>query len=116
MSAAPTERPAAEIARSVQGRETTAAEVVDAYLARIAALDERVHAFATVTADDARAAARAVDAAVARGDAGPLAGVPVAVKDLIAVRGVARGNGSVAFAGATAETADAPVVARLRAA
>jgi len=111
-----TDASVANLVRALRARETSAREVVDAHLARIEQLDGRVHGFVTVTADDARAAARAADEALARGDAPPLAGIPIAVKDLMAVRGVVRGNGSLAFAGAAPEAADAPVVARLRAA
>jgi aspartyl-tRNA(Asn)/glutamyl-tRNA(Gln) amidotransferase subunit A len=61
---------------------------LDEHLARIAATESDVHAFNLVTDDKARAQARAVDAAVAQGrDPGPLAGVPVALKDLICTRG-----------------------------
>lgn len=111
-----TDRPVAELCRALRDRRTSAVEVLDAHLARIAALDGRVHGFVTLTGEDARAAAQTADAALARGDAGPLAGVPVAVKDLIAVRGVARTNGSAAFAGSAPARADAQVVRRLRAA
>jgi aspartyl-tRNA(Asn)/glutamyl-tRNA(Gln) amidotransferase subunit A len=116
MSVALTDRSVAELAHALRARETTAVQVLDAHLARITALDARLHGFVTVTAEDARTAARAADAALARGDGGPLTGIPIAVKDLLAVRGVPRGNGSLAFAGAAPSTADAAVVARLRAA
>ena len=88
----------ADLARALRKREASAVEVVDAHLARIAALDGRVHAFVAVEADAARAAARAADTARARGTAGALAGLPVAVKDIFAVVGLVRGNGSRAFA------------------
>jgi aspartyl-tRNA(Asn)/glutamyl-tRNA(Gln) amidotransferase subunit A len=105
-----------DLARALRKREASAVEVVDAHLARIAALDGRVHAFVAVEADAARAAARAADTARARGTAGALAGLPVAVKDIFAVVGLVRGNGSRAFADDPPAAADAPVVARLRAA
>jgi aspartyl-tRNA(Asn)/glutamyl-tRNA(Gln) amidotransferase subunit A len=106
----------AELRRALRARETTALAVTEAVLARVQERDRRVHAFATVTADAALAAARAADAALARGSAGPLAGLPVAVKDLMAVRGVARTNGSMAFEGDAPASTDATVVSRLRAA
>jgi len=106
----------AELAAALRRRETSALEVTETCLAAIRERDDAVHAFATVTADDARAAARAADAALARGDAGPLAGVPIAVKDLFAVRGVVRTNGSAAYTDDPAAAADAGVVTRLRAA
>ncbi len=116
MSTALSDLSVAGLVRVLAAREATAVEVLDAHLVRIGALDGQVHAFATLLADDARAAARAADQARARGAAGPLAGVPVAVKDLLAVRGVVRGNGSQAFADDPPAGADASVVARLRAA
>ena len=106
----------AELRRALRARETTALTVTEAVLARVQERDRRVHAFATITADGALAAARAADAALARGSAGPLAGLPVAVKDLMAVQGVVRTNGSMAFEGDAPARTDATVVSRLRAA
>ena len=61
----------------------TAAEVTDAHLTRIEQVDPRVRAFLHVAADQARAAASAVDRRrAAGGDLGPLAGVPLALKDV----------------------------------
>src|SRR5690606_30754402 len=80
---------AAALARLLAAGEVSAAEVTQAHLDRIAAVDERVHAFLYVDSDGALEAARAVDAARAEGAAlGPLAGVPVAVKDVLATRGI----------------------------
>src|SRR6266403_3335533 len=106
----------AEVRAVLAGREATAVEITEACLEALAARNPRVRAFLTVTADDALAAARTADAALARGDAGPLAGVPIGVQDLLAVRGVARTNGSAAFVGDPPAVADAGAVARLRAA
>jgi len=78
-----------DIAAGVRSGSITASEVVEAHLARIAGREADVHAFNLVLADEARAAAAAVDAAVARGeDPGPLAGVPVALKDNMCTRGI----------------------------
>ena len=80
---------ATEVADAVNGGERTARSVVDECLARIAALDSEIHAFNLVLADEARANADRIDAAVARGkNAGPLAGVPVALKDNLCIRGI----------------------------
>ncbi len=80
---------ALEIARAVRAGERRAREVLDECLDAIAATEPDVHAFNLVLADDARAAAEAVDATVARGeDPGPLAGVPIALKDNLCTRGV----------------------------
>jgi len=74
---------AAQIAAAIRDGEVTAAEVTDAHLARIAEVDPRIRAFLHVAADQARAAATAVDQRrAAGGDLGPLAGVPLALKDV----------------------------------
>ncbi len=79
-----------DIAASVQAGDRSAVEVVEQHLDRILAADDEIHAFNTVTADAARARAADIDAAVAAGRAvGPLAGVPVALKDNMCTRGVA---------------------------
>jgi aspartyl-tRNA(Asn)/glutamyl-tRNA(Gln) amidotransferase subunit A len=80
---------ASAIAAAVRAGERSAADVVGTHLAAIDALDGELHAFVTVLAEEARAAAATVDAAVAAGDdPGPLAGVPVAIKDNMCTRGV----------------------------
>jgi len=80
---------AREIAAAVRSGALSARAVVDEHLARIAAGDGEINAFNLVLADDARAAAEAVDAAVAAGrDPGPLAGVPLALKDNLCTRGI----------------------------
>src|SRR5579859_1118456 len=74
---------AAEIAAAVRGGEVSAAEVTDAHLARIDEVEPQVHAFLHVAGERAREAARAVDRRRAAGDElGPLAGVPLALKDV----------------------------------
>ncbi|HEX2273157.1 MAG TPA: amidase family protein, partial [Acidimicrobiales bacterium] len=80
---------AVELAQAVRAGERSARDVLEEHLARIAAGDPEVHAFNLVTADQARQAADRVDRAVAEGrDPGPLAGVPVALKDNLCTRGV----------------------------
>ena len=79
----------AAIAAAVRSGSASAAEVVDTHLARIAAREEELHAFNLVLADRARQGAAAIDALVAKGeDPGPLAGVPVALKDNFCTRGI----------------------------
>src|SRR6266536_359283 len=74
---------AAGLAAAVSTGEVSAAEVTDAHLARIEQADSRVRAFLHVAPDQARAAARAVDQRrAAGGQLGPLAGVPLALKDV----------------------------------
>ena len=78
------------MAAGVRAGTTTAAEVVERYLSAIDAVDGELHAFVTVLHDDARRAAADVDRRVVAGeDPGPLAGVPVAVKDNLCTRGIA---------------------------
>ena len=105
---------AAELGRAIGAGEVSAAEVADAHLDRIAAVDERVHAFLHVDAEGARATARAVDERRAAGEElGPLAGVPIAVKDVMVTRGVPTTCGSRILEG-WRPPYDATVVARLR--
>ena len=107
---------AREIAAAVRGRRVSAGEVTEVALDRIVATDDRLHAFRHVDAAGARAAAAALDAARARGATlGPLAGVPVGVKEQVAVAGLPREVGSLLMQGHR-EEADGPAVARLRAA
>src|SRR5487761_770380 len=74
---------AAELASAIAAGDVSAAEVTQAHLDRITAVDGQVRAFLHVAADRALAAARAVDASRAAGQPlGALAGVPVAVKDV----------------------------------
>ena len=74
---------ATALAEAVASGETSAVEVTRAHIDRIGAVDTAVHAFLHVDADGAVAAAEAVDAARSRGDdLGPLAGVPLALKDV----------------------------------
>jgi len=76
-----------EVSVRLQRREASAREVLEACLARIEAVDSRLRAFLAVDAADARAQADAADARLAAGDTSPLLGVPVALKDVIAVEG-----------------------------
>jgi Asp-tRNA(Asn)/Glu-tRNA(Gln) amidotransferase A subunit family amidase len=88
----------------------SAVERVEAALDAIGRLDPDVNAFTVVLADEARATARAVD----RGElGGPLAGVPVAIKDHVWMRGAPATNGSLALADFVPDE-DCACVARLR--
>ena len=104
--------PATEIARLVRSGEVTALDVVRAHLAHIDAVDARVGAFRVLRREAALAEAHAVDTALTR-FALPLAGVPIAVKDNVAVAGEVITDGSPAYTGGPASR-DHPVVARLR--
>jgi aspartyl-tRNA(Asn)/glutamyl-tRNA(Gln) amidotransferase subunit A len=80
---------AREVAAAVRAKERSAREVTEAALAAVAGRDGELHAFLEVLGDEALAQADAVDAAIARGeDPGPLAGVPIALKDNLCTRGI----------------------------
>ncbi|WBB98390.1 MULTISPECIES: Asp-tRNA(Asn)/Glu-tRNA(Gln) amidotransferase subunit GatA [unclassified Solwaraspora] len=107
---------AAQLAGLIAAGDTSAVEVTRAHLDRIAGVDERVHAYLHVDADGALAAAQAVDTARAAGQPlGPLAGVPIAVKDVVTTKGVPTTAGSKILDG-WRPPYDATIVARLRAA
>jgi aspartyl-tRNA(Asn)/glutamyl-tRNA(Gln) amidotransferase subunit A len=103
---------AAQIAGLIAGRDVSAVEVATAHLDRIEAVDEQVHAFLHVDREGALAAARAVDAGEV---SGPLAGVPIAVKDVIATKGIPTTAASKILEG-WRPPYDATIVRRLRAA
>jgi aspartyl-tRNA(Asn)/glutamyl-tRNA(Gln) amidotransferase subunit A len=103
---------AAELASLVGKKEVSAVEVATAHLDRIDAVDERVHAFLHVDREGALAAAAAVD----RGEiTGPLAGVPIAVKDIVTTKGVPTTAASKILEG-WKPPYDATIVERLKAA
>jgi aspartyl-tRNA(Asn)/glutamyl-tRNA(Gln) amidotransferase subunit A len=78
----------------LQKRQISARELTEAVLARIGACEERIGAFLTVTPELALARAEAADKTLALGQAGPLTGIPVAVKDLICTAGIKTTCGS----------------------
>ncbi|MCF6525975.1 amidase [Streptomyces sp. JJ36] len=108
--------PAAAQAEAVRGAHVSAAELVDSHLDRIAEVNPRVNAVTQLLAERARETARQTDRRRAAGEAlGPLAGVPFTVKESTAVAGVPTTLGAERFRDLVAP-ADAPPVARLRAA
>jgi aspartyl-tRNA(Asn)/glutamyl-tRNA(Gln) amidotransferase subunit A len=107
---------ALELAAAVRAGTRSAVEVLDEHLARIAEREPEIHAFNELTEDHARSAADAVDRAVADGeDPGPLAGVPVAIKDNLCTRGIPTTCSSRILEG-WRPPYDATVVSRLAAA
>jgi aspartyl-tRNA(Asn)/glutamyl-tRNA(Gln) amidotransferase subunit A len=108
------EADALTLARLIRDKQVSPVAVVEAVLARIEALQPTVNAFITVTAEEARAAARRAEAAVMAGERlGPLHGVPFSVKDLLPTRGVRTTMGSLIFADQV-PAEDAVPVRRLR--
>ena len=106
--------PAVELARLIRARELSAAELLSAVLARITEANPAVNAIVTLAAEQAAAAARGLDAQAARGSfAGPLHGLPIAVKDLAETAGIRTTFGSPLFASYVPDF-DAPHVARLK--
>ena len=103
---------AGQLAGQIAARQLSSSEVTQAYLVRIERLDPRLRAFITVNAEQALAEARAADD-VGAGDLGPLHGVPVAIKDNIATRGLRTTAGSRVLADWCPDM-DAPIVDKLR--
>jgi amidase len=105
---------ATDIAAAVRSGEVTAVDVVGAHLDQLASVEHRLGAYVTVLRREAVAAAEAIDAHPDRADL-PLAGVPVAVKDIVEVTGQPTRHGSRATSASPADH-DHEVVARWRAA
>ncbi|MFV8820114.1 Asp-tRNA(Asn)/Glu-tRNA(Gln) amidotransferase subunit GatA [Haliea sp. E17] len=78
----------AEMARGLREKRFSSVELTQGFLDRIAALDGQYNSFITVCAEQALAEAAAADAALAAGDAGALAGIPIAHKDIFCTDGV----------------------------
>ncbi len=105
-----------EAGESLRARRLSCIELTQSALARIERLDPTFHAFLAVTAEEALERARQADAELAAGsDLGPLHGIPVAVKDLFDMRGMATTAGSKVLPGEAAKR-DSAVVESLRAA
>ena len=79
---------ASEIVKKIRAKEFSAKAVATAYLDRVKALEPKVKAFNEVFHDQALKQAEAVDARLAKGESvGPLAGVPIAIKDNLLIKG-----------------------------
>jgi aspartyl-tRNA(Asn)/glutamyl-tRNA(Gln) amidotransferase subunit A len=91
----PLDLPAADLAAALRDHQITAGQLAEAALQRVADLDERVHAFLAVTGNLARDQAADVDRRLGQGQSlPPAAGIPVALKDVLAVKGVTATCGS----------------------
>lgn len=107
---------ATRLASMIARREVSPVEVVTAVLQRAERLQPLLNSFAMLRAEQAIESARAAEAAVMRGDvAGPLHGVPITIKDNIAIAGVPMRNGSLSSLDLVPER-DATVTARVKAA
>lgn len=84
----------AELARDLKARNISSEELTRAFLARIERFNPELNAFITVLQEQALAEARAADQRIARGEAGPLTGLPIAQKDIFCTRGVKTSCGS----------------------
>jgi aspartyl-tRNA(Asn)/glutamyl-tRNA(Gln) amidotransferase subunit A len=89
----------AELSAALKAGETSSRELAQASLDRVAAVDQKLGAFLTTTPELALEAADAADRAIASGAAGPLAGIPLAVKDVLCLKGVECTAGSKILAG-----------------
>lgn len=111
------EMSAADIAKAVAGGKMSALAATEAALARIKQHDTILNSFTDVTAERARAKARAIDADIAAGkEVGPLAGVPFAVKNLFDVAGLSTRAGSKINRDLAPAKRDATLIERLEAA
>ncbi len=105
--------PATQLAEMIRQRQISPVEVTRGVLARIEALEPRIHAFAHLAADRALEAARRAESALMRGEAcGQLHGVPVTIKDLSITKDMPTQFGSLIHAGHQ-PAEDAPVMTRL---
>ncbi len=108
---------ASDIAKAVTSQKLSALQATEDALARIAQHDGTLNSFTDVTAERARAKARALDAAIAAGkNPGPLAGVPFAVKNLFDVKGLSTRAGSKINRDLKPAARDATLIERLEAA
>jgi Asp-tRNA(Asn)/Glu-tRNA(Gln) amidotransferase A subunit family amidase len=107
----------ARLAEDVSAKRTSARELVGAALSRIEEVDARINAFVAIDEERALADAAAIDARIAAGeDVGPLAGIPIGVKDLEDAAGFRTTQGSAVYADSPPATADSALVERLKAA
>jgi len=110
------DRPATELSAMLRARDVSAREVLEAHLSRIERTNPRINAIVTLVPEQARAAARAADDALVRGEEpGLLHGLPIAHKDLVATAGIRTTLGSPIYADRIPDEDDL-LVERIRAA
>jgi aspartyl-tRNA(Asn)/glutamyl-tRNA(Gln) amidotransferase subunit A len=108
--------PATELANLIRSRDLSPVDLIEATLRRIEAVNPSVNAFVALRADDALAEARALAENIAAGkDPGPLAGIPIGVKDMEDTSGMVTSFGSIPFKN-NLVARDSIQVARLKAA
>ena len=106
---------ATDLATKIAAREVSSTEVLEALLARVAAVNPKLNAIVRIMEEDARITAKTADAMVARGDKlGSFHGVPITVKENIDMAGLPTTQGVVMLAEAVVP-GDAPIVERMRA-
>ena len=106
--------PAWQIRNAILERQISAAEVTRHFIGRIAALDPAIHSFITVAEGQALAQAEAIDQRIQRGEqVGPLAGLPVSIKDQFWTKGIRTTGGSRIYADHVPEQ-DSLHVARIK--
>jgi amidase len=108
-------RSAGDLVKAIAGRQVSSRELVDGAISRIETLDAKINAVVVRDFERARAAADAADAALAKGESGPLLGVPMTVKEHYAVAGLPTTRGDPKYKDWKAED-DALAVQRLKAA
>jgi aspartyl-tRNA(Asn)/glutamyl-tRNA(Gln) amidotransferase subunit A len=105
---------AVSLAANIRSRDVSPVEVIDAVLARMDKLEPILHAFCTPTPELARETARKIEQNITAGKrVGPLAGVPVGIKDLVCTKGIKTVSGSLAYADFVPDEDDV-VVERLK--
>jgi amidase len=111
-----TQKSVRELAAMIRSRAVSPLEVLDAHLAVIARVNSKLNAIVTLAEETARIDAKAVEAATMRGESvGPLAGLPIAIKDLTHTAGIRTTFGSPLYKNYVPEQ-DAEIVRRLKAA
>ena len=107
---------AVSLAAAVRAKQLSPVEVVEAALERMERLEPTLHAFCTPTPELARAEAKRIEGEITAGrEVGPLAGVPVGIKDLVCTKGIVTASGSAAYKDFVPDEDDV-CVERLRAA